>query len=129
MTVDSALRHFLHTAPQPTLGPERRPASRRDILARDLMTISRTNRIYFTACFGAVVLVLVGAAVIVMRHIDSVGTIQAVFAVLGISITGLTAQMASLWKHKVAADMLLVLARNVEQDQLKSILDALMAKL
>ena len=129
MTVDSALRHYLTAPSVPTLGMDRRQPSRKDVLARDLMAVSRTNQIYFSVCFGAVGLVLVGAAVIVVRHLDSVGTIQAVFAVLGISITGLTAQMTSLWKQKVSADMLLVLVRNVEHDQLKSVLDTLLARL
>lgn len=128
MTIAHALHQYL-APPPPTLGSERSRRSSKESLARDLVAISRTNRIYFGVCFAMVLAVLGGAAAFVVTHLDSIRTIQATFGVLGISITALTAQMASLWKQKVMADMLVVLARNVGPDELKPMLDSLLAKL
>lgn len=128
MTVATALQQYL-APPAPTLGTGRGNRASKDRLARDLVAISRSNRIYFSLCFGMVLVVLAGAAVFVVTHLGSIRTIQATFGVLGISITALTAQMTSLWKQKVMADTLLVLARNVGPDELKPILDTLLARL
>jgi hypothetical protein len=118
------------SAAPPTLGPGGRKASTTSqALANDLLEVSRHNTIYFSLCFGAVLLVLVGAAAITLRYLDSPGTIRAIFSILGISVTALTVQLTSLWKQKVSADLLLVLTRNVDEDQLKRILDTLLAKL
>ncbi len=129
-SVKSVLHRYLTSPAPPTLGGgTRRPSTGNQALANDLLEVSRQNTIYFRICFGAVLLVLVGAAVITLRYLDSPATIRAIFGVLGISITALTVQLTSLWKQKVSADLLVVLTRNVDEDQLKRILDFLLAKL
>jgi hypothetical protein len=130
MNVKSVVSRHLAATPPPTLGSRgARTSTKARALANDLMAVSRTNTIYFAGCFGAILLLLIGAGTIAVRYIDSPATIQRLFTVLGISITALTAQLASLWKQKVSADLLLVLARNVDEEQLKPILDTLLAKL
>jgi hypothetical protein len=84
---------------------------------------------YFAICFAAVLVVLAGAGVITVRYLNSPSTIRTIFGVLGISITALTVQLTSLWKQKVSADLLAVLARNVDENQLKGLLDTLVARL
>ena len=96
---------------------------------QDLLRVSRTNAIYFNVCFGVIVATLLGAGAITLRFLDSPQTIKTIFGVLGISITGLTAMLASLWREKVRADLLLVLARSIDDEQLKKYLDNLMSKL
>jgi hypothetical protein len=56
-------------------------------------------------------------------------TSATIFGVLGISVTGLMAQMTSLWKQKVLADTVLVLCRNVDDTRLEPFLEALLNKL
>jgi hypothetical protein len=126
-SVKSVLRRYLAAGPVPTLGGSVRTTSSR--LANDLKAVSRTNTIYFSVCFAVVLLILAGAAAITLRYLDSPDTIRAIFGVLGISITALTIQLTSLWKQKVSADLLAVLARNFDEDQLKTVVEALLAKL
>jgi hypothetical protein len=129
MTVKSVLRRHLSTALAPTLGGRSVRTTAKQALANDLLAVSRNNSTYFAACFAAILLVLIGAAAIAVRYLDSPGTIRAIFSVLGISITALTVQLTSLWKQKVSADLLGVLARNVDDDHLDGVLEALLKKL
>jgi hypothetical protein len=129
-TFADALRRFNNPQLQPpALGGRPHRGSERDVLAADLLDVSRTNRIYFILCFAAVWVVFIGAAAIAVRYLDSPDRIRTIFSVLGISITALFGQMTSLWKQKVKADMLLVLARQIPEAELKSIVDALLRDL
>ncbi len=127
-TVKSALLRHLTSPPSPTLGGNSTRASKQ-MLANDLLDVSRRNTIYFGVCFGAVLLALVAAAAITLRYLDSPDTIRAIFGVLGISVAGLTVQLASLWKQKVNADLLVVLTRNIDEEQLNRVLGVLLARL
>lgn len=128
-TVESTLRRHLLTVPEPRLGRAAGPAAiDRTALGNDLLAVSRTNQVYFAVCFAVVVLALIGAGIVTVRFMDSPQRIAALFAALGISITGLMAQMVSLWKQKVIADAILVLSRNLDEPQLKPMLDGLLGK-
>ena len=127
--VHSVLRRYMTRTPPPSLGPVLRSETQHQAFANDLMAASRTNTVYFAICFGAVVAVLIGAAFVAIRYLESPDTIRTIFAVLGISVTGLTAQMAALWKQKVSADMMLILARNIDEAQMKTVVETLLAKL
>jgi hypothetical protein len=120
------LRSYQITAPQ--LGRTTMPRAAGS-LARDLDHVSRSNRGYFVVCFACVVALFLAVGVIVVRFVDNPARIQLLFTVLGISVMGLIAQMANLWKQKVSADLLIVLARNADEAQLTKIIDALLAKL
>jgi hypothetical protein len=119
----------LAASPAPTLGAGVRTTSSRQALANDLKAVSARNTVYFSVCFGAVLMILAGAAAITLRYLDSPDTIRTIFGVLGVSITALTVQLTSLWKQKVSADLIAVLARNFDSDQMKVIVDALLTKL
>jgi hypothetical protein len=129
-SVISVLRRHATSTLAPTLGGPRSGAGiSRDALANDLLAVSRRNTTYFRTCFAAVLLVLAGAAFVTLRYLDSPDVIRAIFGVLGISVSALTVQLTSLWKQKVSADLLLVLARNIDEAQLKTVIDTLLAKL
>lgn len=130
-SVASAVAAYATVAVTPELGaqPSKSGRSRRTAFERDLLQVSRTNAIYFNVCFGVIVAALLGAGGITLRFLDSPQTIKTIFGVLGISISGLIALLASLWREKVRADLLLVLARSIDDEQLKSITNRLMSKL
>jgi len=125
----TVLRRYGQFTPAPSLGsgsPTHR--AKQDMLARDLLRVSQVNYTYFGLCFAAVLGVLIGCAAIALRYLDSPETIRVIFAVLGISVTGLITQMINLWKQKVLADTMLVLARNLDDTQTKAVVDTILAK-
>ena len=130
-SVKSVLHRHLMSDSPPALGGGgvRTRNNARQALANDLVAVSHRNRMYFAICFAAVLVVLAGAGLITVRYLDSPSTIRTIFGVLGISITALTVQLTSLWKQKVSADLLVVLARNVDESQLKGLLDTLVSRL
>ena len=85
------------------------PAPPRSDLTTDLTNVSRTNRVYFQLCFGALLLLFTASCALVVHFINDPGRLGTLFAVTGISIVGLVAQMVSLWKQKVTADVRAVL--------------------
>ena len=114
----------------PTLGGGVATTShRRTALRRQLELASRHNTIFFAICFGAVLAVLVAAGAFILQRLDSPGTVRTTLAALGISVTGLTAQMASLWKQKVFADTVAALCAEVPESDIKVMIDALLKKL
>lgn len=127
-TVRMAIERYRSQTVVPTLGTRKSSAKRSD-LAEDLMAISHTNRHYFIACFAAVLACLFAAGAITLRFLDSPDRVRAIFGVLGISITGLTMQLTALWKQKVSADLLAVLARTLTEEQSSAVLDKLLDKL
>jgi non-ribosomal peptide synthetase component E (peptide arylation enzyme) len=126
--VKDALRSY--AAAPPMLG-QRPPAdaSRTRQLTRRLEAVSRVNGRYFAICFGAVLALFVLSAVVAVRFLDSPQTLTALFAALGITVTGLISQMASLWKQKVMSDTLLALAAVATEEQLSRIIDDLLKRL
>jgi hypothetical protein len=98
-------------------------------LSADLAAISSRNRIYFQICFASVGVLLAGSCALVIAFIDDPGRVGTVFGVTGVTIVGLIGQMIGLWKQKVAADIIVVLARNVPGPEIKPVLDVLLAKL
>jgi hypothetical protein len=49
--------------------------------------------------------------------------------VTGISVVGLVAQMVALWKQKVTADVVALLARNLQAADVRGVIEVLFAKL
>jgi len=129
-SIASAVEAYATPALAPELGGGSKDTGRRrDALEADLLRVSRTNTTYFNISVGAVLATLVAAAAITLKYIGSPDAIKAIFGVLGISVSGLLALLASLWREKVRADMLLVLVRNVDEEQLRKVIDVLMSKL
>ena len=104
-------------------------AGARERLATDLRGISSRNALYFGLCVAVVLALLTGAAAFVIANRADLGRIQAGFAVTGVSIMGLMAQMVALWKQKVAADLLVTLCGTLNPSSLQAVVEILLARL
>ena len=98
-------------------------------MSADLADISTKNRVYFQICFALVVLLLMASTIFVIVFINDTAKLGTVFGVTGVSVVGLIAQMISLWKQKVTADIVVILLRNLPSTETKLVLDVLLAKL
>ena len=98
-------------------------------LAQGLSSVSHTNHVYFQLCFAALLLLFTGSCVLVATFLNDPGRLGALFTVTGVSIVGLIAQMVSLWKQKVTADIITVLARSLQPGDVRAVIEVLFAKL
>lgn len=105
------------------------PVAPRSDLANDLTEVSRTKRAYFQGCFGALLLLFIASCAFVVQFMHDPGRLGALFAITGVSIAGLVAQMVSLWKQKVTADVVALLARNLQPGEIRGVIEVLFAKL
>jgi hypothetical protein len=103
--------------------------SRSGDLTAGLSAVSRANERYFQVCFGTMVFVLAGSCALVIRFVDDPTRLGLLFTVTGVSIAGLIAQMVSLWKQKVTADVVALLATSLEPHEVRSVIEILFAKL
>lgn len=127
-TVKDVLRSYAATSP--SLGSSKAPFSNRSAqLASDLKIVSTSSQTYFALCFGAVIVVFILSAALAARYVDSPQQLSAMFGALGLTLTGLLARMAGLWKQKVASDILLALCAVADNDQRNTIVDALLKRL
>ena len=104
------------------------PAADGDLTA-GLSAVSQTNQLYFQLCFGALLLLFTGSCVLVVKFLNDPGRLGMVFTVTGVSIAGLVAQMVSLWKQKVTADVITLLARSLQPGDVRAVIEVLFAKL
>jgi hypothetical protein len=109
--------------------PAERTVSRPGDLSDGLSAVSRANERYFQLCFGTMVVVLAGGCALVIRSVNDPSRLGLLFTVTGVSIAGLIAQMVSLWKQKVTADVVSLLARNLEPGEVRAVIEILFAKL
>jgi hypothetical protein len=98
-------------------------------LTQGLSTVSHTNHVYFQLCFAALLLVFTGSCVLVATFLNDPRRLGALFAVTGVSIVGLIAQMVALRKQKVTADLITVLARSLRPGDVRGVIEVLFAKL
>ncbi len=98
-------------------------------LAQGLSAVSHTNQLYFQLCFATLLLLFTGSCVLVVNFLNDPGRLGALFTVTGVSIVGLVAQMVSLWKQKVTADIIAVLARSLQPGDVRGVIEVLFAKL
>ena len=98
-------------------------------LTQGLSTVSQTNQAYFQLCFAALLLLFTASCVLVVTFLNDPGRLGALFTVTGVTIVGLIAQMVSLWKQKVTADVIVVLARSLRPGDVRGVIEVLFAKL
>jgi hypothetical protein len=98
-------------------------------LTNGLAAVSQTNQLYFQICFGALLLLFTGSCLLVLKFINDPSRLGTLFTVTGVSMAGLIAQMASLWKQKVTADVVALLARNLQPGDTRAVIEVLFAKL
>lgn len=93
------------------------------ILRERLEPILDKNRVYFQLCVIFTVVLFVAAIVTVLINLAHPGVIQVVFAALAASTSGAVYLMRSLWREKVATEVLLALADAFEGDALRTLID------
>ena len=98
-------------------------------LTTGLAAVSQTNQLYFQICFAALLLLFSGSCILVLKFINDPSRLGTLFTVTGISMAGLIAQMVSLWKQKVTADIVALLARNLQPGDVRAVVEVLFAKL
>ena len=98
-------------------------------LATGLSEVSQSNQLYFQLCFGALLLLFTGSCVLVVTFLNDASRLGTLFTITGVSIAGLITQMVSLWKQKVTADVIAVLARNLQPRDVRAVIEVLFAKL
>ena len=96
-------------------------------LTTTLGAVSQANQLYF--CFGALLLLFTASCVLVVRFINDPARLGTLFTITGVSIVGLVAQMVSLWKQKVTADIVALLAHNLQPGDTRAVIEVLFAKL
>jgi hypothetical protein len=97
-------------------------------LTTGLAAVSQTNQLYFQICFGALLLLFTGSCILVLKFINDPGRLGMLFTVTGFPMVGI-AQMVSLWKQKVTADVVALLARNLQPGDVRAVVEVLFAKL
>jgi hypothetical protein len=122
-----------HAVAAPTLGGAgdegRRRRDDHADLRTDLNRISARNLTFFWICFAALCLLFVVSGVILVKFIGEPKQLERIYAVTGLSIVGIVAQMVKLWKEKTSADLILVLARRLRPDETRGILEILLKNL
>jgi hypothetical protein len=98
-------------------------------LTTGLAEVSHSNHFYFQVCFAVLLLLFTASCALVVKVMDDPGRLGALFAVTGVSIVALVAQMVSLWKQKVTADVVALLARNLQPRDVRGVIEVLFAKL
>ena len=111
------------------MGEPPAPARPRTELANGLAEVSRTNHFYFQVCFAVLLLLFTASCALVVKFMHDPGRLGALFALTGVSIVALVAKMVSLWKQKVTADVVAVLARNLQPADVRGVIEILFAKL
>ena len=98
-------------------------------LANDLGAISAQNKMYVNICVAFIVVVFVAAVIIAYIYRASPALITPLYGATGVSTLGGISQMTKLWKEKIKADMMLVLARNLRPEDIRGIIDVLLTDL
>lgn len=98
-------------------------------LTTTLGAVSQANQLYFQVCFGALLLLFTASCVLVVKFMNDPTRLGTLFTITGVSIVGLVAQMVSLWKQKVTADIVALLARNLQPGDTRAVIEVLFAKL
>src|SRR5215210_803833 len=94
-------------------------------LTAGLVEVSRTNQLYFQWCFLALLLLFTASCALVVKFINDPGRLGTLFAVTGVSIVSLVAGMVLVWKQKVTADVVALLARNLQPRVVRSVIEIL----
>ena len=111
------------------MGEPTAPAWPRAELTSGLAEVSRSNQFYFQVCFAVLLMLFTASCTLVVRFMGDPGRLGALFALTGVSIVVLVAQMVSLWKQKVTADVVALLARDLQPGDVRGVIEILFAKL
>jgi len=98
-------------------------------LMEEMNAVSQRNQLYFQLCFAAVLLLFTGTCVLAVRFLNDPSRLGTLFAVTGVSIVGLIVRMVFLWRQKVTADIIAVLANSLQPGDLRPVIEVMAAKL
>ena len=111
------------------MGESTAPTWPRTELATSLAETSRANQFYFQVCFALLLLLFTVSCALVVKFMDDPGRLGALFTLTGVSIVALVAGMLALWKEKVTADVVGLLAHNLQPGDVRGVIEILFAKL
>ena len=94
-----------------------------------LSAVSRANHMYFQFCFAALLLLFSASCILVGTFLNDPGRLGALFTITGMSMVALIAQMLSLRKQKVTADVIAVLAGDLQPHEVPGVIKVLLARL
>jgi hypothetical protein len=101
----------------------------REQLKSALMTLSKKNTTFFWICAILTSSTFIICCILILNFLNDPAKIQLIFGATGISMGTLLAFMNKLWKEKVSTDMIIALAGVVKEENLNSILVALLSKI
>ena len=126
MSVKQVLKPYVRSVQSGGRGAAR--ASDAD-LSDGLSAVSHTSQLYFQLCFAALLLLFSGSCVLVIKFLNDPSRLGALFAITGVSIVCLIAQMVVLWKQKVTADIVALLASGLKPADVRGVIEVLFARL
>jgi hypothetical protein len=98
-------------------------------LTTNLSEVSRTNRLRFQLCCAALVILFTVSSGLIVRLMNDPGELGALFAFTGISFIVLVACMIWVWKQKVTADVVVLLARHLHEKDIRGVIEVLFNEL
>lgn len=91
--------------------------------------IVRDNGYYLWICCGFTVVLFLVAMIVVLMNMDQPGLIQIAFAAVTATTGGAIYTMRSLWREKVATEILLALCDAFDGDALRTVVDTFVRRL
>lgn len=98
-------------------------------LKRGLVQVKKDNNRYFLICVAMVLILFAVSVGVVIFKNDQPDLIKAIMAALGVSSAGLITMMIKLWRDKSNVELVLVLATNMDDEALKTVLAVLVKKI
>ena len=108
-----------HVDDTPEFGPGR--SSKTETLRDELKAVSRQANVVFALLVAMLVALFVGCVALVAMFLDQPGTIAAILTATGVSMPVILKTMMTLWKEKVASDMLTAMVTTLDPDVAKTV--------
>lgn len=98
-------------------------------LRDQLEAVRRGSRTAFAIATGMLVVLFVLCCCLILTYVGRPSVISGVLGASGLSVMGIVSQMIRLWKEKVASDILIALAMNLPDSELRTIIKVLKPRL
>lgn len=109
--------------------PTPKPPVDRTKLTKQVTEVGASTRTTFNICLGMYVVLFVAAIVFVVINRDDPVRITAAFAASGITLTGITTAMVSLWAKKARTDLVIAIVTGLDGEALTGALNTVLEKL
>jgi hypothetical protein len=124
----TALQPFRDTDTAPLGATKPRPLNR-EKLQQALAEVGRVNTRFFLVCVLMIVLLFAATVGVVLTSLDRPGVVQVALAAFGVSAAGLIRWMIALWREKNRTEVVLLLAVNMDDETLKTIVNLMAGSL